>query len=182
MSGTTDKNWKSYIGDSPDVSGFENPPDPENYSDIMKFGNCTNVQVNSKTVAAGQENCVDAVRGGHYQWTDCTLPPGAGVSAVTLKGAIDGWGFTGCNIGHGKQTDIELGQFDNYWVPGRAPTKNGTIDNCVSNDGTAIKITCWNADKPTILNTVVKIVQIPWIVWFPYFCFRYICIHWLSLA
>lgn len=177
---SADKNWISYYGDNPDTSGFTNPPDPQNYQDIMKFSNCTNVVVQGKEVLAGQENCVDAVRGSNYLWLNCTLRSGAGVSAVTLKGAIDGWHYKDCSIAHGKETDIELGQFDNYWVPGRAPTRNGTIENCVSNDGSPIKITCWNADKPTIINSNVKIVQVPWLIWFPYFCFRYVCVHWFS--
>lgn len=179
MSGTTDNNWRSYYGDNPDTSGFTNPENPKDYDDIMKFSNCTNVTVGGTTVSAGRENCVDAVRGSNYLFTDCILADGAGVSTVTLKGSIDGWQFNNCVIGHGKETDIEVGQFDNYWYVGRAPTRNGTIENCVSNDGSPIKITCWDADKPTIVNSNVKIVKVPWIIWFPYFCFRYVVVHWL---
>ena len=177
MSCTVDKNWMSYVGDNPDVSGFVNPPDPENYSDIMKFGDCTNVVVNGKSVAPGQENCVDAVRGGNYLWDNCTLLEGAGVATVTLKGAINGYTFRSCTINHGKQTDLELGQFDKYWYPGRPATSNGLIDNCHTSDGEPIRATCWNADKPEVMFSNVVVKRVPWLIWFPYFCFRYVWIR-----
>jgi hypothetical protein len=77
-------------------------------------------------------------------------------------------------LGAAKQTDIELGQFDNYWTPGRKPTRNGLIKACVSEDGSPIRVTCWNADKPEVVGSNVKIRHIPWIIWFPYFCWRYL--------
>ena len=169
-----DANWQSYYGDNPDTSGFVNPPNPQDYDDILKFSNCTNVLVEGLDIAAGSENCVDAVRGSNYKFKGCDLLSGAGVSAVTIKGSIDGWQMIGCTIGHGKETDIELGQFDNYWTPGRKPTRNGLIKACVSSDGAPIRVTCWNADKPEVIASNVKIRQIPWIIWFPYFCWRYL--------
>jgi hypothetical protein len=153
----SDTNWQSYYGDNPDTSGFVNPPNPQDYDDIMKFSDCTNAVINGRYVVAGRENCVDAVRGANYEWRACSLASGAGVSAVTIKGAIDGWRFIGCTIGRGKQTDIELGQFDNYWTPGRKPTRNGLIKACVSEDGSPIRVTCWNADKPEVVGSNVKI-------------------------
>ena len=170
----SDTNWKSYYGANPDTNGFVNPLDPENYDDIMKFSDCSDAVAISKRIRAGRENCIDAVRGHNYLFVDCHLEHGAGVSAVTIKGAINGWKFKECTIGHGKQTDIELGQFDNYWYPGRPATTNGIIDTCRSNDDKPIKVTCWNADKPYVVASNVKIVKIPWIIWFPYFTFCYI--------
>jgi hypothetical protein len=64
-------------------------------------------------------------------------------------------------LGAAKQTDIELGQFDNYWTPGRKPTRNGLIKACVSEDGSPIRVTCWNADKPEVVGSNVKIRQHP---------------------
>lgn len=177
MSGTNDHNWKSYVGDNPDVSGFVNPPDPENYSDIMKFSACTNVHVQGDTIVAGQENNVDAVRGSNYTSTSCALLDGAGVSTFTIKGAIDGWTLDSCTIGRGKETDLEVGQFDKYWYVGRPATRNGKIVDCKSTDGAPISITCWNADYPTIINSNVKVTKIPALIWFPYFCFRWIWIR-----
>ena len=175
-----DNNWKSYYGDNPDTSEFVNPPYPNTYDDIMKFSDCLNVVVKNKQVSAGKENCVDAVRGTNYEWRDCEFFAGSGISAITLKGALDGWRIIDSKIGHGKQTDIELGQFDNYWKPGRSPTRNGLIYNCQSNDGQPIRVTCWDAQIPQVIDSNVKITKVPWIVWFPYFCFRYVCVHWLS--
>lgn len=177
MSSTVDKNWMSYVGDNPDVSGFYNPPNPEDYSDILKFGDATNVHVETKTVCPGQENCLDAVRGGNYLWEDCTFLDGSGVSTVTLKGSIDKFTFRDCSIGRGKNTDIELGQFDKYWYVGRPPTRNGLIDNCHSADGQPIRVTCWDAERPEAFFSNVSVTKVPWIVWFPYFCFRYVYIR-----
>lgn len=168
-----DRNWQSYYGDNPDTSGFENPPDPQNYDDILKFSNCTHVVVNGKVVEAGNENCVDAVRGAGYTFTGCKLQDGAGIATVTLKGAIDHWTFADCTIGKGYETDIELGQFDDYWHVGRAPTRNGMILNCDSTSG-PIRVTCWDAERPAVSGSNVQITKIPWIIWFPYFCFRWL--------
>lgn len=172
-----DINWKSYYGDNPDTSDFYNPSNGREYDDVMKFSNCTNVVVEDKRVAAGRENCVDAVRGSNYLWKACEFFPFAGKSTFTIKGAIDGWQIENSEIGRGQKTDIELGQFDNYWSPGRPPTRNGRIIRCFSNDGQPIRVTCWNADAPQVFESNVKITRVPWIVWFPYFCFQYIAIR-----
>lgn len=172
-----DNNWKSYYNDNPDVSKFVNPPDPENWDDIMKFSNCTNVRVDGKTIMPGRENCVDAVRGSNYEWNNCIMPSGAGVSTMTIKGAIDGWTLSECAIGQSKtKTDIEVGQFDNYWYPGRKPTRNGLIENCDSFSGKPIRVVLWNAEEPTVINSDVKITKVPAIVWFPYFTVRWIMV------
>ena len=173
----SDTNWQSYYGDKPDTSDFVNPPNPQDYDDIMKFSDCTNVLVTGRFVTAGSENCVDAVRGSNYNWDKCETQDGAGRSTFTIKGSIDGWSILQSVIGHGRRTDIELGQFDNYWTPGRKPTRNGLIKACVSEDGSPIRVTCWNADKPEVIASKVKIRRVPWIIWFPYFCFRYLTIR-----
>ena len=177
MSGTVDKNWMSYTGPRPDVSTFVNPPDPENYDDIMKFSDCSDAYVSTTIIAAGQENCVDAVRGSNYLFSGCSLLGGSGVSSATLKGSIVGWEFNNCGIGRGEKTDIEVGQFDKYWYAGRPPTTGGVIDSCYPYGGEKIRVTCWDADKPEVTNSMVEIIKVPWIIWFPYFCFRYIWIR-----
>ncbi len=173
----SDKNWKSYYGNNPDTSEFDNPSNPKEYDDIMKFSDCTNVIVQNKYVRAGSENCVDAVRGSNYTWNECQFENGAGVSTFTLKGSINIWAIKSSVIGKGKNTDIELGQFDNYWQPGRKPTRNGVIENCIREDGKPIQVTCWDAEPPKVINSNVKIQRVPWIIWFPYFIFRYITIR-----
>jgi hypothetical protein len=121
----SDTNWQSYYGDNPDTSDFTNPPNPQDFDDIMKFSDCTNAVINGRYIVAGRENCVDAVRGANYEWRACSLASGAGVSAVTIKGAIDGWRFIGCTIGRGKQTDIELGSSTTIGRRGASPRATG---------------------------------------------------------
>jgi hypothetical protein len=166
-----DNNWQSYYGDHPDVSGFINPENPKDYDDTMKFSACNDAVVTDKIVEAGRENCLDAVRGSNYAFIGCTLRDGAGIASVTLKGSIDGWRFDQCVIGRGK-TDIELGQYDNYWHPGRKPTRNGVLTDCKSTGGKPIRIVCWDATPPKIINTNAKIVKVPKFIWLPYFYFR----------
>lgn len=173
-----DKNWISFYGDNPDTSGFENPENPKEWDDIMKFYRCTNASTVGLRVKAGRENCVDAVGGTNLEWKDCEFDSGAGISTFTIKGAIDGWRIVWSLIGRGKETDIELGQFDNSWYWGRPPTRNGLIYGCHSADGKPIKVTCWNATPPKVFSSDVKIVRVPKIIWLPYFCWRYIRHRW----
>lgn len=170
----SDTNWQSYYGDNPDTSGFVNPPNPQDFDDIMKFSDCRNVTVTSKDVAAGRENCVDAVRGSYYEWIACTFASGSGIATFTIKGAINGWLINDCLIGRGKKCEIEVGQYDDYWKPGRSPTRNGMVSLNRTTDGKPIRITLWDADAPKVVGNDVKIRKIPWIVWFPYFMLRYL--------
>jgi hypothetical protein len=173
-----DVNWLSYYGDNPDTSGFVNPENPKEWDDVTKFYRCTDVKFSGHTVFAGRENCADATGCTNLEWSSCVFEPNAGISTFTIKGATDGWRIVESNIGHGKETDVELGQFDNSWYAGRPPTRNGLIFNCRSGDGKPIKVTCWNAEPPKVIDSDVKIVRVPWIVWFPYFCWRYIRHRW----
>jgi hypothetical protein len=174
MSGTKDTNWRSYVGNNPDTSGFVNPPNPHDYDDILKFGNCTNVMAYKLTVAAGRENNVDAVRGSGYTFAFMELLEGSGVAAMTLKGSIQGIKIAHCSIGQSNGAcEIELGQFDKYWYPGRLPTRDIMIDTCTRSDGGDIRVDVWDAEIPEVFMTRVKIRKIPKLVWFPYFCVRW---------
>jgi hypothetical protein len=173
-----DVNWISYYGDNPDTDGFENPPYPKAYDDIIKFYHCTNAQLKGKTVDAGTENNVDATGCTNIEFSDCRFVGKAGISAFTIKGKTDGWRIVSCMISHGRETDVELGQFDNSWYWGRPPTRNGLIWSCESNDGGPIKVTCWDAVPPEVVDSNVKIVRVPKFIWLPYFCWRWIRHHW----
>jgi hypothetical protein len=97
------------------------------------------------------------------------------LGALTIKGAIDGWKVMGCTFdGHGDEFDIELGQYDKYWYIGRQPTKNGEIIDSGAIDGKPLKVLVWNAEIPKVVRSNVKIVKIPGLLWFPYFCFCYL--------
>lgn len=172
-----DSNYQSYWGEvGLRISGQHIPPlpiDPKAYSDILKFSVCKNTIVSGCTILGGSENCTDAVRGEDYVWTGCHFHTMGGKGVFTIKGSISRWVIDRCLfVGHGKEYDIELGQYDDYWHPFRKPTRNGSIVDCGSSDGRPIKVTVWNADAPTVVNSHVQIVKIPWVVWFPYFCFR----------
>jgi len=173
-----DKNWLSYYGDNPDTSDFQNPSDPKDWDDIAKFYRCTNVIFRGHSVEPGRENCIDATGCTNIEWSECAFKAGAGISAFTIKGATDDWRIVGSKIGHGKETDVELGQFDNSWYFKRPPTRNGLIFDCCSNDGAPIRVTCWNAEPPQVINSNVKIRRVPIWIWLPYFCWRYIRHHW----
>lgn len=175
---THDNNWRSYVGDNPDLSGFTNPPNPGEYDDILKFSNCTNVMASQMTIAAGRENNVDAVRGSNYTFAFLNMLPGSGVAAMTLKGAINMIRIAHCTIGRSKGLcEIELGQFDNYWYPGRPPTSAIVVDTCVSNDGKPIRVMVWDSEVPEVFMTRVRVIRIPKVVWFPYFCVRWVMIR-----
>jgi hypothetical protein len=103
------------------------------------------------------------VRGNGYSFKSCAIQ-----GSVTVKGAIDGLRLYNCVI----SGTVELGQYDNYWSKGRAPTRNVSLLNCCSPDGEPIRVKIWDADAPLVQNTNVKIVKIPKWVWLPYFIFR----------
>jgi len=168
-----DKNYFSVVRENaPDLSGFYNPPDPWNYDDILKFSFCTNVLVRDTHIVGGKENCVDAVRGSSYHILSCILIC-RGTAAIVFKGAIEGWAVTNCIIESCGSTDVEVGQFDNYWYPFRLPTSYGLVRGTRTSTGTPVRVTCWNATKPEVDGNVV-VTKVPWLVWFSYFCFRYL--------
>jgi hypothetical protein len=171
-----DTNWFSVVRENaPDLSGFSNPPDPSAYQDTLKFSVCTNVEVRDLTIEGGTENCVDAVRGGDYTIAHCRLNC-HGDAAVVFKGAIEGWAIVNCIIEPHGPTDVECGQFDNYWYPFRAPTSHGLVQGTRTTNGAAVRVTCWNADKPEVDKNVV-VTKMPWAIWFPYFLWRYFAVR-----
>jgi hypothetical protein len=103
------------------------------------------------------------VRGNAYSFQSCVIE-----GSVTVKGAIDGLKLYNCVV----SGTVELGQYDNYWTRGRAPTRNVSLVNCCSPDGEPIRVKLWDAEMPTVQNTNVKITKIPKWIWLPYFLFR----------
>ena len=172
---SVDTNYRSHAGeDSVVIDGINIPAfntNPLDYSDILKFSNCTNCTVDNCTVYGGKEDCIDAVRGSNYVIRNTTLLPNK--TGITLKGSIDGvvlWNLLFSK--HGKTCDIEIGQFDNYWWIGRPPTRNVVIDNVTSLDGKPVIVRLWDTADVTVIASNVKIIRIPKIIWWPYFVFR----------
>ena len=172
----SDKNYISYVRENnPDLSEFVNPFIPSDYSDTMKFSNCSNVLIKDKTIEGGNENCIDAVRGKNYEINGCVLNC-HGTSAVVYKGGINGWKILNSIINPKGVTDIEIGQFDNYYYFGRPKTINGKLEKNKTTTGAKVRCKCWQADIPQYDDNLV-ITKVTWIIWQPYFLFMYLYVR-----
>jgi len=172
-SGKKDTNYKSHVQlKDVVIDAWENPSNPAEWDDVMKFSQCDNVQVTGVTVNGGKEDCIDAVRGSNYSFTNMTLNPLN--NGITLKGSIDGWNLKDILFTRkGKAYTIEIGQYDNYWTPWTKPTRNGTIDNVSMEDNSTVVVRIWDGEMPKQINCKnLKVLKIPKIIWFPYFFFR----------
>ena len=167
MSGTSDTNWRSYgpIDDGTTVDGasWQAPLNPLDYDDLVKASNCTGLVISGLTIPASREDSIDCVRGNGYTVQNCTVG-----GSITVKGAINGYTIYGSCV----SGTIELGQYDNYWKPGRAPTQNVSILDTTSPNGSPIRVKVWDAEVPFVQNSNVKITKIPKWIWWPYFLFR----------
>lgn len=168
MAGTLDTNWRSFVG--PQDNGklvtsedWQPPSNPREWDDLFKCSNVSDLAALELTIPASREDSIDCVRGSNYLIQSCTIQ-----GSVTIKGAIDGFELNNCVI----SGTVELGQYDNYWVKGRAPTRNVRLINCCSPDGSPIRVKLWDAETPRIAGTSVKVTRIPKWIWIPYFLFR----------
>ena len=154
------------------------PDNPSQYSDVLKFSQCTNSLVTNCDITSGHEDAIDMVRGDNYQISNTTLRL-HGTGGIEIQGSIEGVLLSGIKCdGHGTQYDIRLGMFSNYDHPGSAPTKSVTIVNCSSFDGKPVNVEVWNADLPIVHGGNVKVKVIPKPIVTIYFAFRYI---WIKL-
>ena len=172
---SVDKNYESHATENGTVVENRIIPtrdiNPMEYSDILKFSNCTGILVDNCEIYGGKEDCIDAVRGELYTIKNSYLYPEH--NGITLKGSINGVKLDNVTFKtHGKDCDIDIGQFDNYWYVGRAPTRNVTIHNVKASDDKPVVVRLWDAAEPIIENSNVKIVRIPKFIWWPYFVFR----------
>ena len=168
-----DKNFESHYEDGTVIARRTIPEGVNalDYSDVLKFSNCSNATVSGCNIKGGKEDAIDAVRGENLRIVNCSLTPHK--NGITLKGSIVNYCIDGVKfLTHGSDCDMEFGQFDNYWYIGRKPTRGGIINNVNATDGKPVVIKLWDATAPTVTDSNVKIVKIPKIVWFPYFVFR----------
>ena len=170
-----DENYKSHAGeDGTIVSGITIPDAGVNaldYSDVLKFSNCSNCTIDGCTIHGGKEDSIDVVRGSNYIIRNSTLLPYK--NGITLKGSINGVRLENIEFdGHGRDCDIDIGQFDNYWWIGRSPTRNVVIRNVYCADGSPVKVRLWDAANPVIEKSNVRIIRVPKFIWWPYFVFR----------
>jgi hypothetical protein len=168
MAGTSDTNWRSFVG--PQDNGklitsedWQAPSDPKQWDDLFKCSNVSNLSATGLTIPSSREDSIDCVRGNAYSFQSCVIQ-----GSVTVKGAIEGFELNNCVI----SGTVELGQYDNYWVKGRAPTRNVRLVNCCSPDGSPIRIKIWDAELSLIAGTSVQVTRIPKWIWLPYFLFR----------
>ncbi len=168
MPNTNDTNWRSYVGPADNgklvtSEDWQAPSDPKQWDDLFKCSNVSNLTATGLVIPASREDSIDCVRGNAYSFKSCAIQ-----GSTTVKGAIDGFELNNCVI----SGTVELGQYDNYWTRGRAPTRNVRLVNCCSRDGSPIRVKLWDAEMPLVQNTNVKVVKIPKWVWLPYFIFR----------
>ena len=169
----TDVNFESHYEDGTVIADRTIPEGVNalDYSDILKFSECSNATVSNCNIEGGKEDAIDAVRGENLRIVDCNLTPHK--NGITLKGSIVNYCIDGVKfLTHGSDCDMEFGQYDNYWYIGRKPTRGGIINNVNATDSKPVVIKLWDATAPTVTDSNVKIVKIPKIVWFPYFVFR----------
>ena len=178
----SDQNYQSYYGNETITQETYIPPlNPASYDDILKFSNCSGVTVRGLELIDDfdfhpQENWIDCVRGDNYVFEDLTIGP-AGVAGVTLKGSITGYYLVRCRFARCEHREIEIGMFDDYWYPGRPPTRHGVLKDVCSTDGDPVRITLWDAEMPDVVGGNVKVTKVPKVLWFPYFMFRYLWIR-----
>jgi hypothetical protein len=168
MAGTSDTNWRSYVGPADNgklvtSEDWQAPSDPKQWDDLFKCSNVSGLTATRLVIPASREDSIDCVRGNAYSFQSCAIQ-----GSVTVKGAIDGLKLKNCVL----SGTVELGQYDNYWTKGRAPTRNVSFINCCSPDGKPIRVKIWDAQTPFIENTNVKIIKISKWIWLPYFIFR----------
>ena len=151
------------------------PGDASAYDDIIKRSNHIGLTFSGLSLkgAMPQENWFDFVRGADYRIEECHIGA-AGVAGVTIKGAISGWVISNAVFDACARREIEVGQFDDYWFPGRAPTRGGVMANVTRSDGKPVRVTLWDAERPVVIGSNVRIIKVPKTIWFPYFILRWI--------
>lgn len=179
----TDKNYRSItedgtFDDRPEIL----PPTAEEarqYDDILKLSNVRASQIANKTIHGGTEDCIDIVRGHDLRFENVRLLPVK--NGITIKGAADFVDFIGLEfLLPGKDQEIELGQFDNYWYPGRETPWWCTFRGRGRTDGKPVRIKVWDfeLDEADVdFETGVEIIRVPKWIWFPYFLFQYVRIR-----
>lgn len=171
----TDKNWRSYgpkhNGQTITPENWEIPENPRLYDDIFKGSQVEEITADGLTIPGGKENNVDFVRGRAGKIVNCTLLPGAGQGGIVAKGSFADLEVINSTVPNGPKFGIQLGQFDNYWFPGRAPTRRTRLQNVSTGQGTALLVELWDAETPTVEDCPdgVTFKRVPKWKWLPYF-------------
>lgn len=163
-----DDNGRTIVAEVPDSvvcnpNAWFAPSNPQDFDDLFKCSNVDDLTVRGLTIPASREDSIDCVRGSGYSFESCAIQ-----GSTTVKGAIDGLKLLNCVI----SGTVELGQYDDYWTCGRAPTRNVSLVNCCSPDGKPIRVKLWDAEMPNVVGTDVQVIKIPKWIWLPYFLLR----------
>ena len=169
MSGTRDTNWRSYVGPVDNgrtitTAEWQAPAQPKQWDDGLKGSRLKNFTVHGLKIPDFAEDSIDFVQGENYTVRECTLH-----GSMTVKGSINGLRIENAAI----SGTLEFGQFDNYWKPGRLPTRNAVIENLNSPRGHRPRVKLWDATVPEIHASDVELIVVPRSIWLPYFLFRY---------
>ena len=168
-----DKNFESHYENGTTITNRIIPEGVEasDYSDVLKFSNCSNATVENCSIQGGKEDCIDVVRGENFKVLHTYLSPRK--NGITIKGGFVNYLIESVKFfSHGSDCDMEFGQYDNYWYIGRKPTRGGMLSNISAEDENPVVVKLWDATVPEMFNSHVKIVKIPKMIWWPYFVFR----------
>lgn len=158
--------WK-YQGNSPDNEAIVVVPSANDalaYSDILKFSQNKDIIIKNFTIYGGKEDCIDIVRGTNYSIMDCSLIP-QGQAGITVKGSVKGLYISNLLfLSHGKQTDIDLGNWEDYSYFPRPKTRKIVLHNVHASDGKPVKVRVLHSEIPEIIDSNIKLVVYPRIV------------------
>lgn len=180
----TDTNYRSFVGDNgdndltvtPELVPIPAGTDLSRFSDILKFSKCLRIVIeNFRPLPGGKEDCIDAVRGEDYRVRNCTLAPRR--TGITLKGSINVYAVDRVTFVPGTGPEIEIGQFDNYWTPGRLPTRNGKVIFCDTTTGAPVRVRIYDGTMPLLIGGNIEVTMVPKCVWLPYFLWRYVVVR-----
>lgn len=129
------------------------------YSDILKFSHAKNIVVSNCIICGGKEDCVDMNRNcENILIENCTVYP-FGSYGFTIKGGAKN--ITLRNVafdGHGKVADIDLGNWSDQSME---QTTNVVLENVYAIDGSPVKVRVLWAEKPTVVDSNIKLLVIP---------------------
>jgi hypothetical protein len=137
--------------------------DPEEYSDIVKLSNAKNITIKNCFIKGGQEDCIDMNRYCENVLVEDTNVSSGGLYCFTIKGGTKNVTLKNVVVGiHGHETDIDLGN----WSDQSSELTTGVVlDNVKSVDGKPVRVRVLWADKPTVINSNVKVCVVPkWMV------------------
>jgi hypothetical protein len=166
-----DINYESYANqDGVIVEDREvSPENPLQFSDVLKFSNCTNFRVSRARIMGGKEDCIDINRGQRGLIEETTLVP-IGNFAMTIKGGFESLHLRDVVlIRQGKEVSIDLGNWSDQ-APWKM-TKGVVLQGVISQDGQPVTCRVMWAQKPKVIGGNVKVKD--WrIQAFFYFAFK----------